>query len=100
MPGPDPIRRPEPGADAGYDAIQADIEETRRELGDTVEALQAKLDVKERAKEKVADTRERVVDVAHTAREAAAQDPAGRLIPVAVVLGVLTLLFVWRRRRR
>ena len=33
--------RPEPGPDAGIDDIQADIEHTRKELGETVQALGA-----------------------------------------------------------
>ena len=35
------------------EAIRADIEETREELGDTVEALAAKTDVKARAEDKL-----------------------------------------------
>lgn len=45
---------PEPGPDAGVDDIQADIERTRKELGETVGALSDKLDVKERTKQKAA----------------------------------------------
>jgi len=41
--------RPEPGPDASVEDIQADIEATRTELGQTVEALTAKLDVKQQA---------------------------------------------------
>jgi chromosome segregation ATPase len=37
--------------------LQANIEQTRQELGDTVEALTAKLDVKSRAKARVNDTK-------------------------------------------
>ncbi|MDQ2675742.1 MAG: DUF3618 domain-containing protein [Actinomycetota bacterium] len=40
--------------------IQADIENAREELGDTVEALAAKTDVKARAKAKVEETKETV----------------------------------------
>lgn len=40
--------------------IEADIEQTREELGDTVEALAAKTDVKGRAKAKVEDTKEAI----------------------------------------
>ena len=43
---------PEPGPDAGIDDIQADIEHTRKELGETIEALSAKADVKGRVKQK------------------------------------------------
>jgi ElaB/YqjD/DUF883 family membrane-anchored ribosome-binding protein len=38
--------------------IREEIEETRRELGDTVEALAAKADVKARVREKVEATKE------------------------------------------
>jgi Protein of unknown function (DUF3618) len=54
--------------------IEADIEATREELGDTVEALAAKTDVKARAKEKVTETKEtiseKVSDLGGSAREA------------------------------
>ena len=45
MAAPDP-NRPEPGPDAGIEDIEADAEQTRKELGQTVEALADKLDVK------------------------------------------------------
>jgi ElaB/YqjD/DUF883 family membrane-anchored ribosome-binding protein len=38
--------------------LRDEIEETRRELGDTVEALAAKADVKSRVREKVESTKE------------------------------------------
>ncbi len=104
--------RPEPGPDAGIDDIQADIEHTRKELGETVEALSAKLDVKERTKEKVAETKDRVVekahtlqhaatDKAHTLQHAATENPK-RTVPVASLLLIAALaagIVVWRRRR-
>jgi Protein of unknown function (DUF3618) len=110
MTGPNDAR-PEPGPDAGIDDIQADIEHTRKELGETVGALSAKL-VKERTKEKVADTKEAVVDKAqtlrHTATEKAdtlrhtATDNPKRSVPVVALLfiGALTVgVVLWRRRR-
>jgi hypothetical protein len=99
MTGPNQAR-PEPGPNAGIDDIQADIEQTRHELGQTVEALQAKLDVKERTKEKVADTKERVVEKADTLRHTATENPK-RTVPVVALLliGALAVCFVfWRRR--
>ncbi len=42
----------------GPDEIRKDIEQTREELGETVEALAAKTDVKARAMEKVEDAKE------------------------------------------
>jgi ElaB/YqjD/DUF883 family membrane-anchored ribosome-binding protein len=110
MTGPSP--RPEPGPEAGVDDIQTDIEQTRKELGQTVEALSAKLDVKERTKEKVAETKERFVEKAdtlrHTATEKAdtlrhtATDNPKRTVPVMaiVLIGALAAGFVWWRRRR
>ncbi|KUH99272.1 DUF3618 domain-containing protein [Mycobacterium sp. IS-3022] len=109
MTAPDP--RPEPGPEAGVDDIQADIEQTRSELGETVEALQAKLDVKgrakdkvdetkERAKDKATETKERVVEKADTLRHTATDNPK-RTVPVAAVIAILAVLgiVVWRRRR-
>jgi ElaB/YqjD/DUF883 family membrane-anchored ribosome-binding protein len=42
------------------DALRADIKQTRAELGETVQALAAKADVKARAKEQVEQTKQRV----------------------------------------
>jgi hypothetical protein len=100
MTGPEHTR-PEPGPDAGIDDIQADIEQTRHDLGQTVEALQAKLDVKERTKEKVLETKERVVDRADTLRHTATDNPK-RTVPVVAIalIGALAVaILVWRRRQ-
>ncbi|KUH66836.1 hypothetical protein AU184_10535 [Mycolicibacterium novocastrense] len=95
-----PTPRPEPGPDAGVDDIQADIEQTRHELGETVEALQAKLDVKTRAKEKVDETKDRVVEKADTLRHTATDNPK-QTVPVAAIVAILAVvgIIVWRRRR-
>jgi len=42
------------------EAIRADIERTRAEMGDTVEALGYKADVKSRAKDKMSETKNRI----------------------------------------
>ena len=94
---PDP--RPEPGPDAGIDELQADIERTRAELGETVGALSDKLDVKGRAQQKVADTKKAVTQRSHDALDTAKTKPAvpvGVLLAAAATLGVL----IWLRRRR
>lgn len=61
--------------------IEADIEETREELGDTVEALAAKTDVKGRAKAKVEETKEtiseKVSSAGDSAREGAPESATG-----------------------
>ncbi|OBJ95366.1 hypothetical protein A5638_19835 [Mycolicibacterium fortuitum] len=89
---------PEPGPDAGIEELQTDIDKTRDELGQTVAALSDKLDVKGRAQDKAAETKEAVVDRAHAATEAAKSKPA---IPVAAVIATLAAigLLVWWRRR-
>ena len=79
---------PQPGPDAGIEELQADIERTRGELGDTVAALSDKMDVKTR-------TQNRIHEVADNAKA----EPA---VPVAAVLAaaVAVGLLVWLRRRR
>jgi hypothetical protein len=76
--------------------LRRDIEETREELGDTVEALAQKADIKARVSEKVeerkAALRERKAQVAHTTQE--------RPIPaigVALATGLLLGWLLWRR---
>jgi ElaB/YqjD/DUF883 family membrane-anchored ribosome-binding protein len=44
------------------DQIRAEIEETRRELGDTVAALSAKTDVKAQARARITDTKAAIGD--------------------------------------
>ena len=110
---------PEPGPDAGVDDIQADIEHTRKELGETIEALSAKADVKGRVKQKTADTRDRITEKAHESRDvvvekahaaqSAARDavtddtgsvkPGVPLIAALIAAAVVIGLVVWRRRR-
>lgn len=102
---------------ADIDQLQSQIEQTREELADTVDALGAKLDVKARAREKMSSTteqaradlqagRDRVVHVATNAVDAATDDNGRPTPPVivaassAVVAAALVVGFVlWRRRR-
>jgi hypothetical protein len=100
--------------------LRADIEQTRAALGETVQALAAKVDVKARLQETADDARARVRDGLHNAavdaRTAAADAPrrarqlatragtAARNNPVglAVVAGsivAVALLVRWRRNR-
>ncbi len=86
----------EPGPDATVDDIQADIEATRDELGQTVEALSAKLDVSAQAKQKVDDAKQVVVDATTTHDGSIrAAIPVAALAVVALVVGVV----IWHRRR-
>lgn len=66
--------------DAKVAALRQEIEETRAELGETVEALAAKADVKARAQDKVDETKARVNEVVAEAKDKArvkAQQVAG-----------------------
>ncbi len=82
------------------EALLEEIEETREELGATVEALAHKADVKAQVHEKVEEGKEQLHvkqrELQHTLREAL-QGPA---VPaaVAVVVGLM-LLRSWRRGR-
>lgn len=53
--------------------IEADLEQTRHDLSETVDALSAKLDVKSRAKEQVAVTKHRANEQVQVVRERAAR---------------------------
>jgi hypothetical protein len=87
------------------DQLREEIEETRQELGDTVEALAGKADVKAQAQAKVAQTEEqvraapqqakaRLGDLGHQAKERPA--PAGAI--AGAVLAAMVLLWLIRRR--
>jgi len=71
--------------------IEADIIRQREELADTVSALQAKLDVKSKARDKVAELRARVTNDDGSPR---ASYVAGGVAALAAVVG----LVLWRRR--
>jgi ElaB/YqjD/DUF883 family membrane-anchored ribosome-binding protein len=74
------------------DAIRADIEATREQLGRTVDELSNRLDVPARARERVARTKDTAVE---TYRES---PPA--VIGVGIALaGLVVGLIVLRRRR-
>ena len=76
------------------------LEQTRNELGQTVEALADKLDVKGRAKEKAAETKEQVVEKADALRHTVTDNPK-RTVPIAAVALIAALavgIVVWRRR--
>jgi len=98
MARPDPMP-PEPGPDAGVDDIQADIERTRKELGDTVGALSAKLNVKERAKDKAVESKERVVDTAHTVGRIATEPKVKMPVIAVLVIGLTVGIVIWWKRR-
>jgi hypothetical protein len=72
--------------------IRHDIEETRGDLGDTVEALAAKADVKAQAQERVDGVKQKVADVTpagvqQTAKEKPLPFVAGGALLVGFLLG-------------
>jgi hypothetical protein len=97
--------------------LEAQIEETREQLGETVEALTAKLDVKGRTKARIGETKDRAVeqvhvaqqravDLTHQAKNAATTDdgkpkPAvsAGAVGVAVAIVALVALTIWRKRQ-
>jgi Protein of unknown function (DUF3618) len=103
---PEPVPS-EPDPNAGTAELQADIERTRAELGDTVNALTAKLDLKSRATHAAAETKDRIVEKSILTTGAVvdkATDQRGRIKP-AIPLAALALFaavagaLIWRRRR-
>jgi len=86
---PSPSNAPSTSNDP--EAIRADIERTREELAQTVDALHAKLDVKTRAKDKV-------VQVKNSATTNDGK-PRPEVIAVAVAALVVVVGLVWWRRR-
>ena len=105
------------GEKPDIDQLQAEIEQTRAELGETVEALTAKLDVKSRAKERLTQYKQhasgqvsvaqaRAVDLSKSARTAATTEdgkPTPTVLAGAAAVLVTTLtalaLKLFRRRR-
>lgn len=84
---PAPAATPDP---TDPDAIRADIEATREQLGRTVDELSNRLDVPARARERVARTRDTAVETYRESPPAVVGAGAG----LAALLGFV----VWRRR--
>ena len=105
---------PPPGKDASVEEIESDIAQTRENLGDTVDELTQKLDVKSQAQHKVHDIKERAGEQVHTAQvrggealshaKATVTNDQGKVKPVVPAVGAAVLvavlaLVLWRRRR-
>ena len=116
---------PEPSKDAGIEDIKHDIEQTREELGQTVEALTAKLDVKAQARNRasalktqatkrfasgreqaagaVASAQTRLNRIARQAKTYQADNPQQRRALISgacAVTGALIAILFWRSPRR
>lgn len=80
--------------------LQTEIEKTRQSLGETVDALSAKTDVKARVGAKVDEAKRRVQDAATDDQgDLKPAVPAGAAAMALVAVGIVALL-VWRKRRR
>ncbi|MEO9221713.1 MAG: DUF3618 domain-containing protein [Mycobacteriaceae bacterium] len=106
---------PPPGKDASVEEIEADIARTRENLGNTVDELTQKFDVKAQAQNKVQDIKERAEEQVHTAQvrggealshaKATATDEQGKVKPAIPAVGAVVLvatvlaLVIWRRRQ-
>jgi uncharacterized protein DUF3618 len=75
------------------DELRAEIKQTRADLGETVQALAAKADVKARAKDQVEVAKVR-------AREAVATSPVPLPLVFAGLAAVVGIILVLRGRKR
>jgi cobalamin biosynthesis Mg chelatase CobN len=76
--------------------IERDLERTREQLGATVEALGAKLDVKSRTKDWAEDKK---TATQQTARQATDQHGRELAFGVGALVAVVVVVAVWRSRR-
>jgi paraquat-inducible protein B len=90
---------PESTPPSDPETLRRDIEQTRSELGATVEALSQKADVKSQVKEKVDEGKVQLRERQEAVRKDVAERPAPFAAGAAVGVGVLVLWAVRRRRR-
>ena len=89
----------DPAASGDREAIERDIEQTRAQLGETVDALASRLDVKSRVKNQVSAGTDRVKStVAAGGTQARTHAPVTAVAAAALVVTVVGLV-VWKRRR-
>lgn len=98
-----------PAAPGDAQHLREEIEQTRQQLGETVEQLAAKVDVKSRVRVQVAQLAGRVrsatVQARDPVRRAAAKGASTAReyrIPLALGTGALVLAYlaIWQRRKR
>ncbi len=87
------------------DELRQEIEQTRQSLGETVDELAAKADMKARARAKAADTKARARDkAAEVSGRVSRSQAVQRRWPVAVAAGVVVagagVVAVWQWKRQ
>ena len=79
-------------------AIRADIERTRAEMGDTVEALGYKADVKSRAKDRISETKDKLTgkasDVAPDGQQVKRAAGVAQENPLGLAIGGVAVGFI------
>lgn len=94
----DPMTPGEPPKGATPEEIEQHIEQTRADLGRTVEALQHKLDVRSQARERLSVARERAGSMAASARDVATRPVTMIVAGAAIVIGGVVGAVAWKRR--
>jgi hypothetical protein len=89
-----------PAAEPTQDKLVADIEQTRRQLGDTIDALTAKVDVKARARAQADATRLRLRQQMESAKSLARRVPPSGALVAATAVAAISLVVLIRRSRR
>ena len=80
--------------------LRAEIKQTRADLGETVQALAAKADVKARALDQVEHARQRVRTAAGQAQQQVRTSPVPVALVLAGVVAVVGVILIVRGRRR
>ncbi|WP_026877774.1 DUF3618 domain-containing protein [Jiangella gansuensis] len=91
-------RATEPPQDAGPEEIEKHIEQTRSDLGHTVEALSHKLDVKSQAQAKLSTARDRAGSMGRQAKDVAKRPVTMMVAGATALVAAIAGAFVWKRR--
>lgn len=92
-----PTAPDEPPPSRSAEQIRADIEQTREQLGETVEALAAKTDVKAHAQERVEAAKAQAQERVDAARSAVAAQPRRPAMIAGAVAAAVIVVWLLRR---
>jgi hypothetical protein len=88
------------GAEAGTEELRQEVDRARHDLGETVEQLAARADVKAMARQKAAEAKAKMRETAARAKDAGDTESAKRGGVVIASAGAVALTAVLVRRRR